>query len=875
MAQKKNNITPPPLIDREIFFGNPEISGAQLSPDGKMISFIKPYNGIRNIWVKKTSEPFDKAKPLTNDQRPIANYFWSRNSKYLLYVQDKGGNENYQLFAVNPMDKPVLPGNVPPGRNLSNKENSMVQIVHISRSNPDLIYIAINDRDASWHDLYELKISTGELKLLTKNTDRYTNWIFDQKDKLRLLVRSNTNGSTDLLRIDQNTITTIYSGSVLEEFYPINFHSDGNNVYLISNVGIKRNFSELVLFDIYKFKETVIESDPKNKVDIDNAIFSELDNSLLYTSYTDDKVRTYWKNKLLSKDFNMLKKQFKKYEIGIQSNTRDENLWLISVYSDVDPGSVYLFDRRTKKTAFQYRPRPKMPINDLASMKIITYKSSDGLVIPAYLTLPKNSSEKNLPLIVNPHGGPWARDRWGYNSYAQFLANRGYAVLQMNFRGSTGYGKKFIDAGNLEWGKLMQDDITYGVNYLVKKGIADPMHVGIFGGSYGGYATLAGLTFTPELYACGVSIVGPSSLLTLLESIPPYWEAGRKIFHIRMGDPTNADGYSQLKKQSPLYSIDKIKAALMVVQGANDPRVKKSESDQIVIAMRDKNLPVDYLCALDEGHGFANPVNNMAFLAAAEKFLANHLHGRYQESMSAEIENKLKELTVNIQSLKTNKPTTLPTAKINSISSHDLEEGKFVYKSSTKFLGEPAVGKEEIEISSKGSDWIIKSSRELPIGTIYDNGKIKKSGLVNFTRDLESSGLLYQIGYTDNQISVRKTENGKKSSFKIKVPELCFADGPIASVLIACLPLTDTFKREIINLNLEKAIPIKRLIEVKAIETIDGTDCFKVEVKSLDSNKVDMIVWVSISDKPKTIKYLIDDPLLAEEPIVFTLSNNE
>ena len=259
---------------------------------------------------------------------------------------------------------------------------------------------------------------------------------------------------------------------------------------------------------------------------------------------------------------------------------------------------------------------------------------------------------KNLPVVVFPHGGPWARDGWGYNSYAQFLANRGYAVLSPNFRSSTGYGKKFLNAGNNQWGEKMQDDLTWGVKYLIGEGIADSTKIGIMGGSYGGYATLAGVAFTPDVYACGVSIVGPSNLITLLNSIPPYWEAGRKIFHVRMGDPTNPEGKAQLERQSPLNSANKIKAALLVVQGANDPRVNKAESDQIVIALRDRGFPVEYIVAPDEGHGFARPVNNMAMLASAEKFLAKHLGGRYQESMKPEVSKRLGEITVDVASVK-------------------------------------------------------------------------------------------------------------------------------------------------------------------------------------------------------------------------------
>ncbi|HMW38877.1 MAG: prolyl oligopeptidase family serine peptidase [Saprospiraceae bacterium] len=871
MAQPKK-ITPAPLIDREIFFGNPEITGAQLSPDGKYLSFIKPYNGVRNIWIKKLSESFEKARPLTSNSRPISNYFWSRNSKFILFFQDKGGNENFQIYAVSPTDKANPSTGVPDGRDLTKSENSRADIVHLSKSNPDQVFIALNDRDASWHDLYDLRISTGDRKLIYRNTSRVVSWVFDQKDKLRLAVRNYPDGSNELLRIDNNSEEVIYRSTVLEDFTPLNFHTDGSNVYLLSNTGLKRNLTQLVLLNINTAAEKLIESDPKKNVDLDMAYFSEIDNSLLMTVYKDNVTRIYFKNKSFSKDYDLIRKQFKGLEVSFNNSTKDENLWLITVYSDTDPGAVYLFDRKSKKSTFLYRPRPKLPIEEMSPTQIISYKSEDGLVIPAYLTIPKGSTGKNLPLVVNPHGGPWARDNWGFNSLAQFLANRGYAVLQMNFRGSTGFGKKFIDAGNLQWGDRMQDDISSGVNYLVKKGIADPKHVGIYGGSYGGYATLAGLCFTPELYACGVSMVGPSSLLTLLESLPPYWEAGRKIFYTRMGDPTNADGYAQLRRQSPLYSVDRIIAPLMVVQGANDPRVKKAESDQIVIAMRDKNLPVEYLCANDEGHGFANPYNSLAFYAAMEQFLSKHLGGRYQTDMSNAIQEKLKAITVDIASLKKSiAPGT--EIKINSISSHDLEEGSMVYRSSTKFLGEIVQGSETIEIKSKGDSWVISSSRELPIGLVKDGGKIHKEKLTNFTRDLEIANTLYQIGYTDNQITVRKTENGKKTSYKIKTSEACFADGPLAAQLISCLPLTDTFQRQVINIDLERAIPVKRRIEVKGIEPVNGTDCFKVIYRDENDLTPIIVAWVSISDKPKTLKYILTDQELSEEPVEFVLQN--
>jgi dipeptidyl aminopeptidase/acylaminoacyl peptidase len=644
----------PPVIDRELLFDNPEIAGGQLSPDGKFISFVKPYKGTLNIWVKKLNEDFSAAKPITSDTlRPVRNYFWSRDGKYILYIQDKGGDENFNIYAVDPQEVPQPGKDIPANRDLTNLQGVRVFIYAVPFKDADAIYIGLNDRDKAWHDLYKMKLSTGERTLVRQNSpeDRITGWVFDWEDQLRLASRSNADGSTDLLRVDDKELVKIYSTTVFEEAIPFAFDKENKGVYMSTNKGDSVDLSRLVRFDPSTLIEEIIESDPVKRVDFGNLGISEKNKSIIYTSYEDERNRVYWKDKTYEEDYNLIKKELPNSDIYFYSSTTDENYWLVNASADVDPGSVYLWDRSARKLSFQYRPRPNIPVQALSEMKAISYKSSDGLEIPAYLTLPKGLEAKNLPLIVFPHGGPWARDTWGYNSFAQFLANRGYAVLSPNFRSSTGYGKKFLNAGNNQWGEKMQDDLTWGVKYLTGEGIADPKRVGIMGGSYGGYATLAGVAFTPDLFTCGVSIVGPSNLITLLNSIPPYWEAVRKTFHVRMGDPTNPEGKAQLERQSPLNSAAKIKAALMVVQGANDPRVNKAESDQIVIALRDRGFPVEYIVAPDEGHGFARPVNNMSMMASAEKFLAKHLGGRYQESMKPEVAKRLTEITVDVKAV--------------------------------------------------------------------------------------------------------------------------------------------------------------------------------------------------------------------------------
>ena len=651
----------PPLIDRQLLFGNPEIAGATISPDGKFIAFRKPYKDTMNVWVKGIDEPFDKAHLVTNEtKRPIPGFFWSRDGKYILFVKDQAGDENFNVYAVSPSEQPTAGAEVPTARNLTNSQKVRTFIYNVPRSDPDSVYVGLNDREPAWHDLYKVKISTGERTLVRQNTDRLTGWIFDNKDTLRLALRTPPSGDTEILRFDADGKSTkVYSCTVFETCNPVTFHKDNRRVYMVSNKGEGVDLIRLVLLDPDTGKEEAVEADPMGRVDLGNAFFSEVSEDLIFTQYIDDRRRYYFKDKAFEADYKLLQTKLPNREITFDSSTKDEMTWLITAFSDTEPGEKYFFDRKTKKLVRQYRVREKLPRESLAEIKAIRYKSSDGLEIPAYLALPKGVAAKNLPAIVVPHGGPWGRDFWGYNSFAQFFANRGYAVLMPNFRASTGYGKKFLDAGNGQWGDKMQDDITWGVKHLIAEGIADPKRVGIMGGSYGGYATLAGVTFTPDLYSAAVAIVAPSNLITLLETIPPYWEAGRATFYKRMGDPNSVEGKAQLVRQSPLTHADKIKTPLLVVQGANDPRVNKRESDQIVIALRDRGYPVQYLVAPDEGHGFARPVNNMAMLALSEKFMAQYLGGRYQESMTPEVAKRLQEITVDPKTVQ--KPAPLAT----------------------------------------------------------------------------------------------------------------------------------------------------------------------------------------------------------------------
>ncbi len=648
----------PPIIDRSLFFGEIAIAGAQISPDGRFVSFLKPYHGTRNIWVKKSDEPFSAARAVSAESaRPVPRYFWSRDSKYLLYVQDAGGDENFNVYAIDPSQPPDPKTGVPPTRALTNLKGVRTFLYAAPKAKPDILYIGLNDRDPRWHDLYELRISTGEKHLVRKNTEQIAAWDFDNDGNLRLAERTSNAGDTEVLRVDPDGFKQIYSCTVLEECGVVTFDAKNKLVYLSTNKG-SLDLTELETLDPATGATTKVESDPEGRVDLGQVVTSEVDYRILFTEYEGSKPRRYFHDKAFEREYRWLTTQLPGKEISFDSRSRDENVWVLTAASDTDPGVTYIWNRATKQLREQYKVRAELPREALSERRPYEFKSSDGLTITGYLTLPKGLAPKNLPLVVWPHGGPWARDVYGYDRYAQFLANRGYAVLQPNFRSSTGFGKKFLNAGNGEWGRKMQDDLTWGVKSLVAAGIVDPKRVGIGGGSYGGYATLAGVAFTPDVYAAAVAYVAPSNLLTLLDAIPPYWEAGRKQMYTRMADPTTPQGKALLVAESPLTQAKAIVTPLLVVQGKNDPRVNIRESNQIVAAVRDNGKPVEYLVAADEGHGFQRPINNLALVTAMEQFYAKHLGGRYQKDVPQDVAAKLAELTVDPKTVSGNATLT-------------------------------------------------------------------------------------------------------------------------------------------------------------------------------------------------------------------------
>lgn len=594
------------------FFRDPERTSYSISPDGKYLSFMAPYKSRLNIFVRERGS--ENAVMVSSEtERPITGgYFWKGGDR-LVYMKDFSGDENFHIVSVDKSGADL--------KDLTPYPGVRAQIIDdLPDSDLELI-IGLNKRKKEIFDVFRLNVKTGEMTQIAENPGNITGWLTDHDGKLRAAVTTDGVDHTLLYREKEDgEFKPVLTTSFRESFDPAFFTFDNKRLYALSNIG--RDKAAVVEFDPALKKETaVLYENPE--VDVTSLFFSRKRRVLISARYAT------WKSfrKFFDPEFEAmvkdLERQLPGYEVGIQENDKAENLYIVRTYSDRSLGTYYLYDAALKKLEKLAEVSPWLDEKDMAEMKPVSYKSRDGLTINGYLTVPKGVEAKNLPLVVNPHGGPWVRDNWGFNPEVQFLANRGYAVLQMNYRGSTGYGRKFWEASFKQWGLKMQDDITDGVNYLVKEGIADPKRVAIYGGSYGGYATLAGAAFTPDLYACAVDYVGVSNLLTFMKSIPPYWKPMLDQMHEMVGDPATEE--EQMKAVSPAFHADKIKAPLFVAQGAKDPRVNINESDQIVENLRKRGVAVEYMVKENEGHGFHNEENRFDFYAAMEKFLAKHL----------------------------------------------------------------------------------------------------------------------------------------------------------------------------------------------------------------------------------------------------------
>lgn len=606
-----------PLIPMKDFFRNAEKRSYQISPDGNYLSFMQPWNTRMNVFVQKIGE--ENATQVTfATERDIAGYFWKGNDR-IVYFQDTKGDENFRLYAVGKDGKDQ--------KDLTPFGKVRVGVVDDLEENPNEMLIQMNKENPQVFDVYRINVNTGNMSMIAQNPGNITGWMTDHDGKLRIAITTDGVNTSILYRDEEeDEFKTLITTSFKETLAPLFFTFDNKNLYMVSN--LNRDKAAIVEYDIAANKETnLLYENPD--YDVSGMSFSKKRKVLTYAYYTGWKQELHFFDKESKDIYSDLVQKLPGYQVAPAGINKAEDKILVRTYSDKSLGAYYFYDVATKDLKKLVDVSPWLDEKNLADQKPITYKSRDGLTIHGYLTLPKGVEPKNLPVVVNPHGGPWARDGWGFNPEVQFLANRGYAVLQMNFRGSTGYGKEFWMISFKEWGKKMQDDITDGVKWLIEKGIADPERIGIYGGSYGGYATLAGLTFTPDLYAAGVDYVGVSNIFSWMNAIPPYWEPFREMIYEMVGHPQKDS--LLLHEASPLFHVDKIKAPLFVAQGSNDPRVPKPESDQIVAALEKKGIDVPYMVKDNEGHGFRNEENRFDFYGAMEQFFFKHLGGRAAE----------------------------------------------------------------------------------------------------------------------------------------------------------------------------------------------------------------------------------------------------
>ena len=620
LAQKNAQVKSalPPLVPLKDFFRNPVKTSYSLSPNGEYLAFMQPWETRLNICVEKIGT--GQATRVTSAKaRDIAGYAWKGDNR-IVYVQDTGGDENFRLYAVS------IDGSNP--KDLTPFEKVRAQIIDRLEQNPNEILVSLNKREPRVFDVYRINVNTGEMQMIAENPGNYTGWATDWDGKLRIAVTTDGVNSTLMFRNNEtDKFAPLVTTSFKETISPLLFTADNRQLYVATNIG--RDKTAIVKYDPETKKELEkIYEHPE--VDVNNLLSSRKRRAITGVSFTTDKTQYYFIDKQRADLQKDLERRLPGYEVRVAGFNDDEDKCLVRTFTDRSRGAYYFYDLKSKDFRKLADVSPWLNDQDMAPMKPIKYQSRDGLTIHGYLTLPKGVPARNLPVVVNPHGGPWYRDQWGYNPEVQFLANRGYAVLQVNFRGSIGYGRKFWEASFKQWGKAMQDDITDGVQWLIKQGIADPKRIGIYGGSYGGYATLAGLVFTPDLYAAGVDYVGVSNLFTFMKSIPPYWKPYLEMIYEMVGHPEKEKDL--LTAASPVFHSDKIKVPLLIAQGANDPRVNKAESDQMVEALKKRGIEVPYIVKANEGHGFANEENRFDFYRAMEEFLGKHLGGRVEKA---------------------------------------------------------------------------------------------------------------------------------------------------------------------------------------------------------------------------------------------------
>jgi dipeptidyl aminopeptidase/acylaminoacyl peptidase len=634
----------PPLIPIEALYESPLIQWGGISPDGRWLSYIKPWHGHLNVFVRPVGSA--KERVVTRDSvRSISSYWWSADGRRILWIQDRGGDENYHLYVASSNDTSSRALDLTPFKNVE------VELVSLPARTPDIAILTMNNRNPELADAYRVNLATGALDLAATNPGNFIGYTADRNNQIRAATSIDSTGHYSLWARDseQAPWRMVKSYSVEDRISPQNFSSDGR-LYAISTEG--SDLSRLVLIDLASGRETVVDKDPLGQSDIYQVFFDDLTGELLMTRYFGDTARVYAK----TPDMQRLLDATRRVGGGVVemgNGTLDRSHWVVTLNTPTRPAVTYIYSRATGRLEKFYEPRPWLAKYKFAPMKPIAFPARDGTPLSGYVTLPLGKTPKNLPLVLLVHGGPWGdRDKAEFRSDVQMLANRGYAVLNVNYRGTTGLGKRFTRGAKKQFAGAMHTDLLDGVAYLAKQGLVDTTRVAIMGGSYGGYATLVGLTFTPDKFACGVDYAGTSNLVTLLESFPPSWKPFLpRSWYPFVGDPRDSADRADMIARSPLFRADSARAPLLIFQGANDPRVTKSQADEIAMAWRRRGIPVTYLLASNEGHGFGEAATALAVNRATEQFLANCLGGKMEATSSPAVEAAVKGMLVDINRL--------------------------------------------------------------------------------------------------------------------------------------------------------------------------------------------------------------------------------
>jgi dipeptidyl aminopeptidase/acylaminoacyl peptidase len=636
---------PPPLIPIEELLANPAGTGAQVSPDGRWLSYLRPYEGKLNVWVRPL--PRGPERPVTRDTaRPIGDtYRWSADSRRILYLQDRGGDENYRLYAVAVDDETASP------RELTPFPNVETELIATPAATPEAVLVTLNRRNPSLADAYRLDLRSGAADLVAENPGSFIGYVSDLRGRVRAALALDASGHYQLhARGDELSPWRLVRAYPIEdEIKPLAFHPDGRRLYMKSNHD--SDLARLVLVDLASGTESVVEADPLGKVDLDRALFDEHTGALIATRYVGDRPRWHAVSAVVAKALAATRRA-REGAVNLSSWSRNQQLWVATVEAANDPGASYLVEASTGRTELLSDVRPRLDRRRLADAQPIEYAARDGLRITGYLTVPPGLPPRGLPLLLLVHGGPWERDVWGFDAEVQLYANRGYAVLQVNYRGSTGFGKRFARAAQKQFARAMQTDLLDAVAWAVRSGVADPKRVAIMGGSYGGYATLVALTATPERFACGVDYAGPANLVTLIEAFPPSWGPFLpRRWYPFVGNPADSGDRRDLLDRSPLTRVDAVQVPVLIFQGANDPRVTRAQSDAIASALVRKGIPVTYLVAGNEGHSFGHRETSLAVNRATEVFLGQCLGGRVQPTVAPEITEAIEAMMVRPQAL--------------------------------------------------------------------------------------------------------------------------------------------------------------------------------------------------------------------------------